>query len=377
MVYEPHEDSFLLKTFVQKHARGNVLDMGTGSGIQAVAAHHKKNVKHVWAVDIDPKALAYCKKHHDEKISWIKGDLFSPFKQKIWRGFFDTILFNAPYLPDDETEKTQVDLVGGKHGYELIDRFLQDAPTYLAEDGIILLTFSSLSNHDHIMHTIDRELLEKEQLGKQHHFFEHIYVYRIKKSPILQDLNNKGVDNVTYLARGKRGVVYTGQYRKKKIAIKIKRATSKALNTISKEAKWLKELNKHDIGPAYLFHTTRYLAYEFVEGKYLKDLVGKRKLGAILKKILDKCYTMDTLNINKEEMTRPLKHTIVKGHHVTLIDFERTHKVKEGHNVTQFCQFLRAHADELGLDGKKIITLAKDYSEKRTKQALDAIKKEL
>jgi len=377
MVYEPHEDSFLLKTFVHKHAKGNVLDMGTGSGIQAVTAYHKKNVKRVWAVDIDLQALAYCKKHHDEKITWLKGDLFSPFKTKKWRGFFDTIIFNAPYLPEDETEKNYVDLVGGKHGYELIDRFLQSAPAYLARDGIILLTFSSLSNHDHIMRTIEEQLLEKKQLGKQHHFFEHIYVYQIKKTALHNELDKQGISDISYFARGKRGVIYTGIYHKKRIAIKTKRASSKAENTIAKEAFWLKKLNKHDIGPRYLFHTPRYLAYEFVEGHYLKDLIGKRKLGTILKKLLDKCYILDTLRVNKEEMTRPLKHAIIKGQQVTLIDFERTHEVSEGHNVTQFCQFLRNHADELGLDKKNIMKLAKEYSEKRDKQTLNKIKKEL
>src|SRR3989338_7359534 len=38
MIYEPREDSDLLKKWVLKLVSGRVLDMGTGSGVQALAA---------------------------------------------------------------------------------------------------------------------------------------------------------------------------------------------------------------------------------------------------------------------------------------------------------------------------------------------------
>ncbi|MBE0633024.1 methyltransferase, partial [Candidatus Bathyarchaeota archaeon] len=37
-VYKPGEDSYLLQRYVEKLVGGTVLDMGTGSGIQAVSA---------------------------------------------------------------------------------------------------------------------------------------------------------------------------------------------------------------------------------------------------------------------------------------------------------------------------------------------------
>ena len=48
-IYEPEDDSYLLQGFVQKHSKGTVLDMGTGSGIQAISALDSKNVKKVYA----------------------------------------------------------------------------------------------------------------------------------------------------------------------------------------------------------------------------------------------------------------------------------------------------------------------------------------
>ena len=45
MIYEPAEDSHLLAEAVKKFAHGRVLDMGTGSGIQAITAAKSRKVK--------------------------------------------------------------------------------------------------------------------------------------------------------------------------------------------------------------------------------------------------------------------------------------------------------------------------------------------
>ena len=46
-MYEPREDSEFLAGFVKEYARGSVLDMGTGSGIQAKTAKENENVTEV------------------------------------------------------------------------------------------------------------------------------------------------------------------------------------------------------------------------------------------------------------------------------------------------------------------------------------------
>lgn len=43
--YEPREDSKLLERYVRKYAKGSVLDIGTGSGIQAISAAKSRKVK--------------------------------------------------------------------------------------------------------------------------------------------------------------------------------------------------------------------------------------------------------------------------------------------------------------------------------------------
>ena len=56
-MYSPQEDSYMLLEQLKKYAKGKVLDMGTGSGIQALEAAKKENVESVLAVDINKKVI--------------------------------------------------------------------------------------------------------------------------------------------------------------------------------------------------------------------------------------------------------------------------------------------------------------------------------
>ncbi len=372
MVYEPQEDSFLLKEFVKRHAKGVVLDMGTGSGLQAREASHSKRTSKVFAVDIDKAAIKAARGYSDhkrhKKVTWIVGDLFSQFRSKKFLHYFDTIIFNPPYLPQDH-KVPDIALEGGRRGHEVIERFLNQVNNYLKPDGIILLVFSSLTPEVHNL--LRKNMLVGRELGKTHMFFEDVFVYLIKRNPIINQLEKKGVCNIKFFATGNRGLVFTGRYKSKKVAIKIKHPESTAMETITREAAMLKEVNKHGIGSKYLFHSPHFLVYEFVEGEYLKDLVDSKNIRSICKKVFEQCFQLDLLHINKAEMTRPYKHVIVKGKKVTFIDFERARKVEEAHNVTQFCEFVKNNVAKKNKN--KWIQLAKDYSKNQSKQQLQRI----
>ena len=94
MIYEPREDSELLQKWVKKLVTGKVLDMGTGSGIQAKTA--LKNTKDVLAVDINQECVEFVKK---QGIEVRQSNLFSNVEES-----FDRIIFNPPYLPEDMEE---------------------------------------------------------------------------------------------------------------------------------------------------------------------------------------------------------------------------------------------------------------------------------
>ncbi len=387
MTYEPREDSELLKKQVRKYAFGKVLDVGTGSGIQAIEAGKRKKVKSVLAVDVDNLVIKELGNKKLKKIKIKKSDLFSKVKGK-----FHTIIFNPPYLPEDtensawrnsgivNSEKHRIDykgiddkaLYGGKKGYEVLERFLDSVNDYLTEKGIILVVFSSLTKKEKVDQIIDRNLLEFEELEKKHFFFEDLFVYKIWKNNTLRELNKKNVKKIKYFAHGKRGVIFMGKYNGKKIAVKVKRKESKAVERIKNEVKWLKVLNKKNIGPRLLFYGDNYLAYKFVEGEFILDYLRNKRDRKVLVSVLNQCFEMDKLGVNKEEMHRPVKHIIVNEEgEVTLLDFERCYKTKKPHNVTQFGVFLVRHK----LANKKIISLLKSYKKEMNKSNLDKIAK--
>jgi len=193
----------------------------------------------------------------------------------------------------------------------------------------------------------------------------------------------KDVKNIEYLAKGKRGLIYTGTYKGKKAAIKCKHPESKAIGRIENEARWLKKLNKQGIGPRLLYHCNEYLISEFVEGEFIADYIqrcAKKEAVRIIKDVFGQCFAMDKLGINKEEMHRPLKHIIISGNKPVMIDFERTRHTENPKNVTQLCQFvfrskLANILKEKGIkiDKDKISILSAEYKDDMSKENLDSI----
>ncbi|MFC1686211.1 HemK2/MTQ2 family protein methyltransferase [Nanoarchaeota archaeon] len=175
-MYLPREDSEMLAEEVNKYAKGKVLDLGTGSGIQALSAAKSDRVKEVLAVDIDGEAIAYCHAEiNNPKITFQVSDLFSTVKGK-----FDVIVFNPPYLPKDKGID-DLALYGGKKGSELIEKFFDKADEHLKQDGFILLLFSSHTNKDKVDKIIRERMYKVKLLNRKHIFFEDLYVYLVKK----------------------------------------------------------------------------------------------------------------------------------------------------------------------------------------------------
>ena len=378
-IYQPQEDSFLLQEQVKKYAKGIVLDIGTGSGIQALTAAKNKKVKKITAIDINKKSIDYCKKNIkflnleksktfqiNKKITFLQSNLFNKINKS-----FDTIIFNPPYLPQ-ESENKYLALEGGKKGYEVIEKFINQVSNYLNINGIILIVFSSFTNKQKIDEIIERNLLEFQELSKQHIFFEDLYVYLIKKTKTLEQLEKLNIRNIKYLAHGKRGIVFTADYKNKNVAIKTKKKQSQAIGRVKNEAKFLKIINKQDIGPKLILSKDNFLIYEFIRGEFIKNWIqkaSKKDILRIFKNILEQCHKLDKLNIDKKEMTRPVKHIII-GKKITMIDFERAHYVKEPKNTTQFLQYIMKNKELLERKGiminrEEIINVSKKYKKNK------------
>src|SRR3989344_2824742 len=164
-IYEPAEDSYLLQKHVREYALGRVLDLGTGSGIQALTAITNPNAQQVIAADANPEAVAALehkiRTQHIRKLKVIQSDLFSHVPGK-----FNLIIFNPPYLPQDKGIEDRA-IYGGKKGWELSEQFFRQASAYLYPDGKILFLFSSLTNITKIEEILEHNLLQWEELGRE------------------------------------------------------------------------------------------------------------------------------------------------------------------------------------------------------------------
>lgn len=354
MLYEPAEDSFLIQKSVGALARGSVLEIGIGSGILSETALKSRKVNSVVGVDIKQEAIDHCKSSikvlKNKTFKLLKSDLFSNVpKQK-----FDTIIFNPPYLPEQEGElwDLKTDISGGQHGYEIIERFLSGVNDYLDDNGFVLLLFSSVTGKTKVEDLISHHMLEFEQLNKLGISFEQLFVYKITKSYFRKQLEKRGVSNIRSLARGHRGLIYTGLLKKKKIAIKIQRSDIGVKDSVENEVVQLKLLNKRNIGPNVLFSGKNYFAYDYADGRFILDFFNDSKTKksdvlSVLEDVFEQMFVLDQLGVNKEEMHHPVKHIVITTGKTkkrdkfipVLLDFERCKKRDKTHNVTQFAQF--------------------------------------
>lgn len=173
MIYEPAEDSYLLEKQVKKYAKGKrVLDMGAGSGIQAIAARDS-GARSVLAADINPESVFLLK---SKGIDSVLSNLFSNISEK-----FDLIIFNPPYLPihPGEDKESQLITSGGKRGDEILLRFLDSVLAHLNSNGTVLIVVSSLTPQPRLMKKIAALNLKKIVLAKENLFMESLEVWKL------------------------------------------------------------------------------------------------------------------------------------------------------------------------------------------------------
>ncbi|HZX45259.1 MAG TPA: hypothetical protein VFF28_06265 [Candidatus Nanoarchaeia archaeon] len=194
--------------------------------------------------------------------------------------------------------------------------------------------------------------------------------------------------DLTYLAKGCRGIVYTADYNGKKVVVKKEKEGSKAINRLQNEANFLKILNKESIGPKFYFCDETSLVSEYIEGELFPEWLKKANSKDSLKVIRDiyaQCFKMDKLKISKEEMHHPPKHILIRKGKPVMIDFERCHKSPEPTNVTQFSSYMLSRNITTSLNKKNItvdkeglISSCKEYKANMTrekfKKVLSAIK---
>lgn len=134
-----------IKFLEQKQGKTiDYLDIGTGSGIIPATIIMESNQINICATssDICPKALHVANKNFDRynlKVKTVKNDLWENIK-----GTFDVVTANLPYGGEHDSDyknlfDPRIALIGGKNGFELIDKFIAKLPDYLRPDGLAIL----------------------------------------------------------------------------------------------------------------------------------------------------------------------------------------------------------------------------------------------
>ena len=178
------------------------------------------------------------------------------------------------------------------------------------------------------------------------------------------------IENIILVGKGWRGIVYKGKYKNKDLAFKVALEPQFVPN-IQKEGKILKIVNQENIGGKIVISGEDFIAYEFIKGVPLKEVISEDNGEIIIYQLLKQARILDRLGINKEEMHRPYKNVLVdKDLNVFLIDFERAKFGKNIQNVTQLLQFIMSEGKKYlkPYHKKTLVELAKIYKKNKSEE---------
>lgn len=177
---------YLTSGFMARHIDvpegASVLDMGCGSGVQAVTAAAAGGS--VVAVDVNFAAAAKTRENADlngvgERVLAIQGDLFGPLRR---RPVFDVIIFTPPYMegtPGNDLERAWFD-----PGKALVTRFFEEAGHYLKKGRYVQMVYSSLAENLRVLEIAESSGWTAAIMARRRSILETFYIYRFtRKTP--------------------------------------------------------------------------------------------------------------------------------------------------------------------------------------------------
>lgn len=155
----PRPETELLVDHIIAQVEGSpkrILDLGTGSGVLALALAREYPQSEVVAVDKSQDALVLARENAElcgvaERVLFIESDWLSSVS-----GTYDLIVSNPPYLTLDEWENAQAEvkvfeprsaLTAEKEGLADLESILNEAPACLEKNGVVALE-TGIAQHE-------------------------------------------------------------------------------------------------------------------------------------------------------------------------------------------------------------------------------------
>jgi len=187
MRFEVSEDVFnpryyITSEFMARHLDVNpdddVLDMGTGSGIQAIVA--ARIARRVIAIDINPVAVMYATKNVrwngvEDRVVVLNGDLFEPLTHNER---FDIIIFTPPYM--EGIPRNNLELALYDPSKSLVKRFFSKAGDYLKADGYVQMLYSSIAEPERMVEVVRGLGWRYELIANKDNLTERFMIYRLR-----------------------------------------------------------------------------------------------------------------------------------------------------------------------------------------------------
>jgi release factor glutamine methyltransferase len=160
-----------------------IADIGTGSGIIAVAVAHALPQAQISAIDSSAPALAIALKnaqqnHLEDRIQFLEGDLLAPFAGQT----FHILASNPPYIPATDHDSLSVEvrdhephaaLFAGEDGLAIYQRLIPEAHALLVPGGWLVLEIG------HGQQAAIEQLLQTNSYGDIHFVADYQSIPRV------------------------------------------------------------------------------------------------------------------------------------------------------------------------------------------------------
>ncbi|WP_297887445.1 serine/threonine protein kinase [Sulfurihydrogenibium sp.] len=178
------------------------------------------------------------------------------------------------------------------------------------------------------------------------------------------------IENLQKIGEGWRAVVYRGKFEGKDLSFKVA-ISDIHKHPIQKEGVILKEINKYSIGGTLRISGEDFIAYDYIEGKPLNEILNPDNYNHLISQLLNQAFLLDKLKIDKGEMHRPYTNVLVdKNLKIHLIDFERAKKTLYPQNILNIVQFITRGQTKTD----QLLNLLKDYKKNQTEENFNKIK---